>query len=153
MRGTLKTPHARLPTSCRFRNLPSPRRPSLAIVAAGTGFNRPGPQNGPAPDLDAQPATRRCRDRRSSPDPHPSPPRTTKGKRFGFEMRLHLQAVSTLQDYVATLSDRRPSAFLFRGRWPGKRLSKTEGWRAIDREYCCRPAFPPLSRTAPTIFA
>lgn len=38
--------------------------------------------------------------------------RTTKGKRFGFDMPLHPQAVSTLQDYVATLSDRRPGAFL-----------------------------------------
>ncbi len=40
-------------------------------------------------------------------------------------MPLHPQAVSTLQDYVATLSDRRP----------GTRLSRTAGWRAIKKAF------------------
>lgn len=61
--------------------------------------------------------------------------RTTKGKRFGFDMPLHPQAVSTLQNYVATLSDRRPGAFLFPGRKPGTRLSRTAGWRAIKKAF------------------
>lgn len=45
------------------------------------------------------------------------------------------QAVATLQDYVATLSDRRPGAFLFPGRKPGTRLSRTAGWRAIKKAF------------------
>lgn len=56
---------------------------------------------------------------------------TTKGKRAGFDMPLHPQAAAALQDYLDTPPDRSPGAFLFPGRWPGTRLSRTAGWRAI----------------------
>ena len=49
---------------------------------------------------------------------------TTKGKRAGFDMPLHPQAGQALQDYIDTLSDPSPNAYLFPGRRPGTRLWK-----------------------------
>ncbi|HAY07416.1 MAG TPA: hypothetical protein DCY26_12260 [Hyphomonas sp.] len=58
---------------------------------------------------------------------------TTKGRRAGYDMPLHLQAAIALQEYLDTLLDQTPSAYLFPGRRPETRLSKTAGWRAIKR--------------------
>lgn len=60
---------------------------------------------------------------------------TTKGRRAGYDMPLHPQAATALQEYLDTLPDRFPGAYLFPGRWPGTRLSKTAGWRAIKRAF------------------
>jgi len=50
-------------------------------------------------------------------------------------MPLHSQAVSTLQDYVATLSARRPGAFLFPGCKLGVGISCAGGWRASEKAF------------------
>lgn len=60
---------------------------------------------------------------------------TVKGKRSGHDMPLHPQAAGALQDHIDTLSDRLPGSYLFPGRRPGTRLSKTAGWRAIKRAF------------------
>ena len=60
---------------------------------------------------------------------------TTKGKRAGFDMPLHPQAASALQEYLDSLLDRSPDSFMFPGRRPGTRLSKTAGWRTIKRAF------------------
>lgn len=55
----------------------------------------------------------------------------TKGKRVGFDIPLHPQAAAALQDYLDAVVDCSPGDYLFPGRYPGERLSKTVGWRAI----------------------
>lgn len=61
--------------------------------------------------------------------------RTTKGRRAGYDMPLHPQAATALQEYLDTLPDQSSGTYLFPGRWPGTRLSKTAGWRAIKRAF------------------
>lgn len=58
-----------------------------------------------------------------------------KGRRAGFDMPLHPQAATALHDYLDTLSDASPTGYVFPGRRPGTRLSKTAGWRAIKRAF------------------
>lgn len=60
---------------------------------------------------------------------------TVTGKRSEYAMPLHSQAAAALQQYLDTLADRSPTAFIFPGRRPGSRLSKTAGWRAIKRAF------------------
>jgi integrase len=60
---------------------------------------------------------------------------TVKGRRAGFDMPLHPQAATALRDYLETLGDQSPSAYLFPGRYSSTRLSKTAGWRAIKRVF------------------
>ena len=47
---------------------------------------------------------------------------TTKGRRAGYDMPLHLQAVAALQHYLDTLPDRSSGAYLFPGRWPAHKV-------------------------------
>jgi cell division GTPase FtsZ len=47
---------------------------------------------------------------------------SVKGKRAGFDMPLHSQAATALQEYIDTLTDRASTAFVFPGRRPGTRL-------------------------------
>lgn len=60
---------------------------------------------------------------------------TVKGKRSGHDMPLHPQAAQALQAHIDTLGEQSPGAFLFPGRRPGTRLSKTAGWRAVKRAF------------------
>ena len=60
---------------------------------------------------------------------------TTTGKRAGFDLPLHPQAAAALQTYLDASPDRSPGDYLFPGRHPGARLSKTGGWRAIKRAF------------------
>ena len=60
---------------------------------------------------------------------------TTKGRRAGFDMPLHPQAATALQEYLDSLPDRSPNAFLFPGRKPGTRLNRVQGWRAIKAAF------------------
>lgn len=52
---------------------------------------------------------------------------TTKGRRAGYDVPLHPQAATALQDYLDALLDQSRDAYLFLGRRPGTRLSKTAG--------------------------
>lgn len=60
---------------------------------------------------------------------------TTKGKRAGFDLPLHPQAAAALQQYLDACPERTSGDYLFPGRCPGRRLSKTAGWRAIKRAF------------------
>lgn len=60
---------------------------------------------------------------------------TTKGRLAGYDMPLHPQAATALQDYLDTLLDQSRDAYLFPGRRPSTRLSKRAGWRAIKRAF------------------
>lgn len=60
---------------------------------------------------------------------------TTKGRRAGYDMPLHPRAATALKEYIDILLNQSPGAFLFPGRRPGTRLSKTAGWRAIKRAF------------------
>lgn len=57
------------------------------------------------------------------------------GLRTGHDMPPHPQAVTALQEYLGTLPDQSASAYLFPGRLPGTRHSKTADWRAIKRVF------------------
>ena len=60
---------------------------------------------------------------------------TTKGKRSGFDLPLHPQAASALQGYLDAAPDRSSGDYIFPGKYPGVRLCKTAGWRAIKRAF------------------
>lgn len=59
----------------------------------------------------------------------------TKGKRAGYDMPLHPQAVAALQAHFDSLPDPATHAYLFPGRRPGTRLSRSAGWRAIKAAF------------------
>lgn len=61
--------------------------------------------------------------------------RTTKGRRAGFNMPLHPQAAAILQEYLDTLRNRSPNAYLFPGRRSGTRLHRIAGWRAVKSAF------------------
>jgi len=60
---------------------------------------------------------------------------TNKGKRSGFDLPLHPQAAVALQEYLDAAPDRSSGDYLFPGRHPWTRLSKTAGWRAVKRAF------------------
>lgn len=50
-------------------------------------------------------------------------------------MPLHPQAAAILQEYLDTLRNRSPYAYLFPGRRSRTRLNRIQGWRAIKAAY------------------
>ena len=54
---------------------------------------------------------------------------TTKGKRSGYDMALHPQAVQALQEYLDVLQ--KVAGYVFEGRYPKTRMSRCQGWRIL----------------------
>ena len=58
---------------------------------------------------------------------------SVKGRRAGFDLPLHNQAAQALQEYLDVR--KKVMGYIFEGRYPGKRMSRSQGWRILKEIY------------------